>query len=360
MTNVLDNILAPLKDLVAFDTQNPPRNLSKESEIFSYLCDTFSDFDIKLYDHSDGRVSFYAKRGTPSILFNVHIDTVPAGNLSDWDHPPHELQIHTDTVSGLGSCDIKGAAACLIALSKVDTRDLALLFTTDEEGASGLCIKEFTNAGLASEYTQVIVAEPTNCEAVIEHSGFVSVHMDFKGLAGHSSNTEALKLSATHHLVQWANSTLEYVNKEYADNTKARFNLGKITGGVKSNISAAEAFANWSARLDPGSDTENFLENVKGLIPESADVSWRASFYGPPLPTKEFDNSSAQKYIDTHGLTKGAAVGFWTEASLFNASGTPALVLGPGDIKQAHTANEWVRKDQLVKAYEIYELLSRP
>ncbi len=360
MSDVLSNILKPLKELVGFDTQNPPRNLSKESEIFSYLSKSLPNFDIKLYDHDEGRVSFYAKRGSPKILFNVHIDTVPCGNLDDWEHSPHELQVHKETVSGLGSCDIKGAAACLIALSKIDTRDFALLFTTDEEGASGLCIKEFTKAGLAKEYDQVIVAEPTNCEAVIEHSGFVSVHMNFKGLAGHSSNTEALKLSATHHLVQWANSTLDYVKQEYADNTKARFNLGKITGGVKSNISAAEAYANWSARLDPGSDTEDFLEHVKALIPKAADVSWNASFYGPPLPTKEYDNSSTQRYIDKHRLIKGAAVGFWTEASLFNASGTPALVLGPGDIKQAHTANEWVRKDQLVKAYEIYELLSRP
>lgn len=360
MSKVLKNILAPLKDLVAFDTQNPPRNLTKGSEIFIYLTSALSDFKVNLYDHDDGRVSFYAKRGNPDILFNVHIDTVPSGNLKDWKHSPHQLQEHEETVSGLGSCDIKGAAACLIAISKLDQRDLALLFTTDEEGASGLCIKEFLKAGLAKEYKQVIVAEPTNCEAVIEHSGFVSVHMNFAGLAGHSSNTEALKRSATHHLVSWASKTLDYVNANYEDNTKARFNLGKITGGVKSNISAAEAYTNWSARLDPGSDTEKFLADVKALIPAEADVDWNASFYGPPLPTKQYDNSSAQAYIDKHALTKGAAVGFWTEASLFNDAGTPALVLGPGDIKQAHTANEWVRKDQLVKAYEIYEQLSRP
>jgi len=359
MTDVLNSILTPLKDLVAFDTQNPPRNLTPDSEIFSYLSQRLSDFEIKLYDHHNGRVSFYAKRGNPSILFNVHIDTVPAGNLEDWEHSPHVLQEQADRVSGLGSCDIKGAAACLLAIAKLDKRDLALLFTTDEEGANGLCIKEFVKANLAKEYKQVIVAEPTNCEAVIEHSGFVSVHMDFKGLAGHSSNTEALKLSATHHLAHWASKTLNYVNTHYQNNTKARFNLGKITGGVKSNISAAEAYANWSARLDPGSDTEDFLANVKSLIPDEADVNWNASFYGPPLPTKEFDSNASKAYIKAHHLTQGAAVGFWTEASLFNAAGTPALVLGPGDIKQAHTANEWVLKDQLLRAYKIYEQLSR-
>jgi len=158
MSELLSNILSPLKDLVAFDTQNPPRDLTKNSKIFAYLSNELSSFDIKIYDHADGRVSFYAKRGKPDILFNVHIDTVPAGNLDDWKHSPFELQIHENTVSGLGSCDIKGAAACLIALSKIDERDLALLFTTDEEGASVLCIKEFPQAGLAQEYKQVIVA----------------------------------------------------------------------------------------------------------------------------------------------------------------------------------------------------------
>ena len=48
------------------------------------------------------------------------------------------------------------------------------------------------------------------------------------------------------------------------------------------------------------------------------------------------------------------AVDFWTEASLFSAAGLPAIVLGPGDIAQAHAANEWVALDQLQLAHELY------
>jgi acetylornithine deacetylase len=45
---------------------------------------------------------------------------------------------------------------------------------------------------------------------------------------------------------------------------------------------------------------------------------------------------------------------FWTEAALFSAAGLPALVLGPGNIEQAHTSDEWVAVEQLARAYELY------
>ncbi|MDZ7791483.1 MAG: hypothetical protein U5L08_13520 [Xanthomonadales bacterium] len=51
----------------------------------------------------------------------------------------------------------------------------------------------------------------------------------------------------------------------------------------------------------------------------------------------------------------GEPVDFWTEASLFSAAGMPALVLGPGDIAQAHTADEWVALEQLDCALSTYK-----
>ena len=52
-------------------------------------------------------------------------------------------------------------------------------------------------------------------------------------------------------------------------------------------------------------------------------------------------------------------VDFWTEASLFGAGGIPALVLGPGDIDQAHARDEWVAIEQLETAYGLYAGLVR-
>jgi acetylornithine deacetylase len=55
------------------------------------------------------------------------------------------------------------------------------------------------------------------------------------------------------------------------------------------------------------------------------------------------------------GLPLGPAVNFWTEASLFSEAGLPALVFGPGDIAQAHTADEWVALAQLETVANHYQ-----
>jgi acetylornithine deacetylase len=56
-------------------------------------------------------------------------------------------------------------------------------------------------------------------------------------------------------------------------------------------------------------------------------------------------------------LKTGDGLDFWTEASLFSEAGTPALVLGPGHIEQAHVVDEWVALEQLERAVGIYRNL---
>jgi acetylornithine deacetylase len=71
------------------------------------------------------------------------------------------------------------------------------------------------------------------------------------------------------------------------------------------------------------------------------------------MPTGGHDTKQAQAFVDAHKLNAGFAVDFWTEASLFAQAGIPAIVLGPGNIAQAHVQNEWVSLAQLQRALEI-------
>jgi acetylornithine deacetylase len=105
---------------------------------------------------------------------------------------------------------------------------------------------------------------------------------------------------------------------------------------------------------------QNFLDNIKACAPSEASITWQPSFAGPSLPSKDTNNNESLVFIEQHNLVHGEPVGFWTEAALFNAAGFPALVLGPGDIAQAHSADEYVLKEQLLKAFGIYERVSRP
>jgi len=348
----VEGVLKRLNQLVAFDTQNPPRELDSNAPVFSYINESLGEgFDIDLIDHGLGRISLLAVRGKPSLLFNVHLDTVPVSK--DARFPALEMTRHEDRVYGRGVCDIKGAAACLLEIAGNTDDPMAMLFTTDEEGASGCCIHEFVASDKMTTFKQVVVAEPTACQAVMSHRGYLSVKGRFTGKAGHSSEPRALRDNALHKLSSWVAAAVEYAAQLEQEGRRSCFNVGEVHGGVKSNVIADDANLHWSARLSPGDSNEDFLAAMSNL--EQGDTAqWHVPFSGPPLPTSGMDVSAAQEFVEQHAIEAGPAVDFWTEASLFARAGVPAIVLGPGHIAQAHAVDEWVSIGQLDKALNIY------
>ena len=348
VTGVLDY----LGHLIAFDTQNPPRTLSAGSPIFSWIKDKLGPgFDIELTDHGEGRISMLAVRGTPSLLFNVHLDTVPVIEGSRF--PALEMTLDKDRVYGRGSCDIKGAAACLLEVATATDKPMALLFTTDEEGASGCCVAQFVRTPQCKPFKQIVVAEPTNCLAVLSHRGYLSVKGEFSGVSGHSSEPRALRDNALHKLSTWVAAAVHKATQMEHEDRRSCFNVGEVHGGIKSNVIADKANLHWSARLSPGDSNDDFLKLMTGLD-QTESSAWQVPFSGPPLPTGNQDTSGAQAFIERYGIEQGPDVDFWTEASLFAQAGFPAIVLGPGNIAQAHVLDEWVSLEQLESALKIY------
>ena len=75
-------LLGHLRALVACDTQNPPRLIDGDADIFAYCSETVGPgFQTRIWDHGEGHVSWYARRGSPNVLFNVHLDTVPNASI---------------------------------------------------------------------------------------------------------------------------------------------------------------------------------------------------------------------------------------------------------------------------------------
>jgi len=356
----LAGVLSHLKSLVAFDTQNPPRSLDAASPVFGWISDTLgSGFVVDITDHGQGRVSMLAIRGEPSLLFNVHLDTVPVIEGSRF--PALEMTLANDNecgdrVYGRGCCDIKGAAACLLEIASGTDKPMAVLFTTDEEGASGCCVSEFVQTGQSRVFKQVVVAEPTDCLAVMSHRGYLSVKGEFTGESGHSSEPRALIDNALHKLSAWVAAAVGQAAQLDDEGRRPCFNVGEIHGGIKSNIIADRANLHWSARLSPGDSNEEFL-GLMASLDSSDSARWHVPFSGPPLPTGGMGIAQAEAFVETHGIEAGPAVNFWTEASLFAQAGIPAIVLGPGNIAQAHVRNEWVSVEQLERALEIYTQL---
>jgi acetylornithine deacetylase len=353
---MLDFILPHLEKLVSFDTRNPPRTIGTDG-IFDYLRAQLPDFRIEVTDHGAGAVSFFAVRGEPKRVFNVHLDTVPSSPA--WTADPLTLRVTGDRAIGLGACDIKGAAACLIAAAQATHGNAAFLFTTDEEANDARCIAAF----LASDhgFSEAIIAEPTQGQAVLAHRGISAVRMAFKGQAGHASAENALSLSALHNAMRWGTTALDFVQGQhhlrFGGLTGLRFNIGRVEGGIKANMIAPSAEVRFGFRPLPSQDMDALHAQFRAMVNSDAAnagslAEYEETFRGPSLPSGDVARAeerrlAARDVADELGLPIGNAVDFWTEASLFSQAGLTAFVYGPGDIAQAHTADEWVSLEQL-------------
>jgi acetylornithine deacetylase len=362
MNALLEDTLAHLRVLVGFDTRNPPRAIGSEG-MFDYLRAQLPGFQFAQADHGTGAVSLLAMRGKPRLLFNVHLDTVP--DSPQWGADPFELRIEGERAIGLGACDIKGAASALLAAANTCAGNLALLFTTDEEGRDPRCVHSFLESTAtdrapapgfpAARFEAVIVAEPTRCEAVLAHRGVHSLQVGFAGRAGHASNAQLREDSAVHQALRWGQAALEFAESQnhqrFGGLTGLRFNIGRIEGGIKSNVIAPSAEMRVDLRPLPSMAPEALLQSLRALT-DPSPARFEETFRGPSLPAGDVASAeacrlAARDLADELGLPIGNAVDFWTEAALFSQAGCTAFVYGPGDIAQAHGAGEWVALGQL-------------
>ena len=357
--DLLPAALRHLAALVACDTRNPPRQASLGGVLTTVREALPASFSLRETDLGAGRVCLLAVRGDPRLLVNCHLDTVPADPA--WDGDPLALRVKDGRATGLGACDVKGAAAgrgapaALLAAAAASDGPTALLFTTDEEHGDSRCVRHF--AALDHGFDAVVVSEPTGCRAVTAHRGIVSVAGTFTGTAGHSSRADD-NASALHQAVRWATSALALADAPLPGGgsglTGLRFNLGRLEGGTKANVTASSAEVVWGARPPPEAALDALVGRLQACAPDPARVRWERRFTGCPLPASPDALARGQRLAADLGLPPGAAVDFWTEAALFSQAGTPALVFGPGDIAQAHSAGEWLALDQLASAAQTY------
>lgn len=357
-----EEILHLLGRLVAIDTTNPPREITADGPLVQLLTEVLSPgFIVDVRDHGQGCVSVLAVRGAPVGLFNFHLDTVPANPA--WKRDPFALELADERAYGLGACDIKGAAAAFLVACSHTTGPAAVLFTTDEEAGKSVCVQRFLERHPIDDLQGVIVAEPTRCRAVLNHRGIATAAGRFTGVAGHASDPRALNDSAVHAAAHWICEAVAWAREDSEDDEElsgVRFNVGRIEGGTKPNMIATEAEVRFGVRPGPQRPPRDVLAELFSLaLPGRA--LFTPAFEGPPLPAPVAGRSLAEQreksrhLAELLGLEEGPSVDFWTEASLFSAAGLPALVYGPGDIRQAHTADEWVALADLDESCATYE-----
>jgi acetylornithine deacetylase len=349
-----------LADLVGFDTQNPSGNegplaLHLTSELSALGADSVEAFT------AGGHHGVLARFGpSPKLLLNAHIDTVPAN--SGYTAAPHRLVERDQRLYGLGTADTKGAiAAILDALGQCRSqsrpiRDVAILFSGDEEKGATV-VRAFLASGRARGLERAIVCEPTGTRVGRRHRGIAAIEAVATSPGGHSSRADDLP-SPLGTLARAA-VALDALGQRHRQRGSEGFrglclNVAGLDGGVAFNVIPSRARLCVSVRPPPGSNMRAILgemesEARRAAAPEA--LGWSVVHESPPFSTRDL---AAFEPILGERTRTPVDLAFWTEAALLGAAGIDAVVFGPGDIAQAHAADEYVELAQLETARDAF------
>lgn len=304
--------------------------------LIAYLRDQGMQIETQPMDEADPkRVNILAKwpNSDPKYLLSTHLDTVP---------PFIPPRFEADEIRGRGTCDAKGIAACMIQacmnLKAKGRDDVGLLFLLEEETTSGGAKR--AKGGFVPKVKRFINGEPTELKLTRAAKGVVIFRLKTTGKAGHSAYSDS-GFSAVHVLNEDLHRLLNLDWPKDAILGQTTVNIGKMEGGVATNVWAPSASADIMIRTVVGLDEIERM--AKGVL--SKHTRYEFITYTEPMD------------FQTVGGFEQTVVAFGSDAPHLKDLGEEMMMIGPGSILDAHTSHEHVKIADLERAVDIYEAL---
>jgi acetylornithine deacetylase len=300
------------------------------------------------------------------VVLSGHTDVVPVEG-QDWTSDPWTVTERDGRLYGRGTCDMKGFdALALHALQRALTADLKrplqIALSYDEEiGCAGAppLIAAMAEAGLPKAEA-AIIGEPSMMKCVTGHKGSLSFDVHVKGHEVHSSimHTGVSAIHEAAKLIDWAN-TRNAASAAKTPSAIARVfeppwttvHVGQVRGGTAHNITAGDCRFVIEMRFVPDDDRESWSSAFRTLAAEveagMKAVSPKAFIRldpGEDVPglVPEAEGAAERLVRKITGDNGSHVVSYGTEAGHFQAAGMSAAICGPGDIAQAHQADEFI------------------
>ena len=299
------------------------------------------------------------REGKPKLLLCPHLDTVSVRGMAV---DPFGAERRDGKIYGRGATDTKGTlAAMLQALGELGADAVSRL--GHEVWFAGLMGEEAGNEGagaLAEQFPDAdfaLVGEPTGCQIVHTTKGVAWLRLSARGRASHSSAPH-LGENAIYRMADAVRAVRDELLPLFARNPDpvlgaATASVGVITGGSKVNIVPEACSVELDLRTVPSQDRDGFLDEVTALLRRaSPDLGVEVLRQHRPLHTAP-DHPCVRALEAAGGRCVGAP--WFCDGSVLAAAGIPSVAAGPGDIAQAHTADEWVREDDLLAGVEFYK-----
>ncbi len=370
-----------LEKLISFPTVSCDSNLELIEFVQNHLAELNIDSEL-IYDEHKNKANLYATVGPKNvsgIMLSGHTDVVPVTGQK-WSTNPFVMERLDDKLFGRGTADMKGFIACVLSLlNRIDPVNLEtpihIALSFDEEiGCIGVrrLIDSLAQAPLRPKYC--IIGEPTSMKLKVAHKGKTAAKVSCHGKECHSSLAPS-GLNAI-YLANDMISALRRIQNDIKANgiqdsaydvAYTTLHVGVIGGGTALNIVPNLCHFDFEIRHLPEDSPDELLakieleadqivERERHTHPEAAITIEVTNSY-PALSTDT--DSDIVKLIQSLGYADSfGKITFGTEGGLFsNLLGIQTVVLGPGNIEQAHKPNEFVEIEQLRRCDEFLNQL---
>jgi len=376
-----DSVTDLLQAMVSYDTVNagiagPP---GREQRLAEWLAQVAASWGLDTrwlpvpgYGGGDNLlITTPAQPGTPWVLFDSHLDTVATDGMTV---APLTGEVRDGRLWGRGACDTKGTGAAMLwAIKQAHEagslgNNVGLLFSVDEEvGMTGIqrfCdhdLAELAQQGMA--WAGVVVGEPTMLSPITHHNGVARFDLTASGVAAHSSRPSegSSAISAMLRLV-------DAIERRYVptlaegDAGPATCTVNTIHGGSAANIIPDQCSVVIDRRVVAGEDAAAVVDELHAVLasaglPPGTDYVLTTHIAHPPMSGRASADWCALvgRVLSGLGLSdQGSGAAFATHGGFLDAAGVPSVVLGPGDIAQAHRKDEFITLDQLEQGVAVY------
>lgn len=370
------NTINRLSRLIAFDTTSRHSNLALIHDCADYL----ESLGLKpwlSHNADQSKANLFATIAAADgnteggLILSGHTDVVPTDGQA-WQSDPYRADIREGRLYGRGSADMKGFIAAVLAAAPAMVqaglkRPLHIALSYDEEiGCLGapVMIAELQKRGLTPEHC--IVGEPTSMRMVVAHKGIHTFRCAVHGKAAHSSLTPQGV-----NAIEYAAKLIVFIN-ELAGRLKARYDtdpdydvpfstlsVNTIAGGIAGNIVPQLCEFEFDYRNLPHMSPADITAPIEAHIREVLQPQMQAVDAACRIDMRHGENVPAMPEAEAallHDLitqlvqdSSRLKVAYATEGGQFQQAGIATVICGPGNIEQAHKADEFVELSQLAR-----------
>lgn len=327
------------------------------------------------YDAKGGKANLFAsipsERGgiKGGTVLSGHTDVVPVDG-QDWCTNPFDPVLANGRLYGRGTADMKGFIGVVLAavpdmLAERLRQPFHLALSFDEEvGCLGAPVMLAEVEARDIKPDGCIIGEPTSMQVITGHKGINIHRCQVKGKASHSSlpqnGANAIEYAA--RLVTYIRDLADRLREtgprdDAFDTPFATAQTGLIAGGSASNIVPEHCQFDFEFRNLPALDPDRLLGEIQAYAMDVLLPKMRSEYSDAAIEFQTLAKAPAMEADEGAGITalvRALAqdgdvrkVAYGTEGGQFQAAGIPAVICGPGDIRQAHQPNEYVEIEQI-------------